>query len=270
MCIVIYVVKNMSETGKIMLFKLSRPQRFINILECVEALNDEATLRFTENELHILEVDKTHEAMVELKLPSDAFDSWHGYEGNVSVNLTTMLKVLGKITKDDELKVYLIPFEEQGHNPKLEFVIRGAKSLTRAKKMGSLEPIDDEVPQPKIFFKSATRIVTDALKFAIEDLKETSHICLTSTSEGLEFSTIDDMSSNSTKFRKGDDNTIDHRLEEDSKATYSTEYLVIILKVINRVAEATVISISNNMPIKIDAEMPKGTLTYYIAPIILD
>ena len=112
--------------------------------------------------------------------------------------------------------------------------------------------------------------MTDALKFAIEDLKETSHIRLTSTSEGLEFSTINDISSNSTKFRKGDDNTIDHRLGEDSKATYSTEYLVTILKVINKVAEATVISMSNNIPIKIDAEMPKGTLTYYIAPIIPD
>lgn len=251
-----------------MLLESSRPQQFINLLECVEALQDDVTLKFAEDGMHILTMNSNHEAMVELKLPSDFFDVWSGYKGDVSVNLTTVLKVLGKITKEDELKVYLIPFEEQGRNPKLEFVIRGAKSLTRVKKIDGLEPMDEECPQPKIFFKSTTRIITDALKFAIEDLKESQYIQLISTDEGLEFKTVDGISDNSTKFLKGDDNVIDHRLEENSKATYTTEYLVTILKVVNKIAETTSISISEDMPIKVDAELARGILTFYVAPAI--
>ena len=121
----------MSE-NKTMLFELSRPQQFLNLLGCIEAINEKCTLDFTAEGIKVNVMDTSHVALVNLVIQPDNFDAYSYWIGKVSLNLTDALKVLGKVTKDDELQVYLVAEtktlaeNESPNPPKFLFVIRHA------------------------------------------------------------------------------------------------------------------------------------------------
>jgi DNA polymerase III sliding clamp (beta) subunit (PCNA family) len=208
-------------------------------------------------------MDDSHISMIDFKLPMDFFDQYaEDYRGAIALNLEETLKVLGKLGKNDELTV-----SRDEATAKLDIKLRGHKSLTRYKSIPTLELVEEEAPQPKIFFKSKTRLLTDPLKFALEDLgKVSQHVTFTSDDSVFELSAIGDLGTDKTPFLKGSDNVIDHRVEENSKTTYTIEYLVNMFKAFIKVCDAVTIEYSNEMPCRIEAELPKGTLIYYLAP----
>jgi DNA polymerase III sliding clamp (beta) subunit (PCNA family) len=256
---------------KTKLFETYTPLHLVNLLECVAAIKDEVRLRFNENGISVLEMDKNHWMMVDLNIKPAYFETYNPYNNIISINIKSLLNVLGKITKDDSLIVNLIPYEETGYNPKLEFVIKGTKRLTRTKTVSSIEPIEDEVPVPKIYFKSKTRLLSEAFKFAVDDLKGTSeHITLSSNEEGLTLKASGDESVDTTSFLKGDDNTLDHKAEEDSNANFANIHISSIMKPIVKVSEVVNIHYAQDMLVRIEAELSPsmGTLVYHIAPCI--
>lgn len=259
-------------TERVKLFETYTPLHLIDLLKCAEAVESEVRLRFSGDGIRIQEVDrKEHIKLVDLLIKPSYFETFTSIDKELSFNLTDMIKVLGKVTKDDKLEAYYIPYEETGTNPKIEFIIQGAKRLTRSKKMSAITPIEDEIPIPRIAFNSKTRVILDALRFAVEDLKDTSEcISFTSTQESLTLRSEGDLSSDSTAFLKRDDNTISHDVTEDAKATYRTELLTSILKPASKVSEVANIELSEDVPIRIDAELSPnmGSLIYYIAPCI--
>lgn len=253
---------------RIPLFEVSKPQVLINLLGCVSVLSEEPRLRFDGHNISVLEMDPSHVAMVDFKLPDTLFDSFNNeYHGVISVNLTDMLKTLGKVGKDDTLSATLI--KTSGSLDKIEWRMR-SYGLTRYKTITTLEPNDDEVPMPKIFFKSKTRLLMRQFKIAIDDLSKTNeHIKFTSADSGLELNATGDYETSKTPFLKGDDSVIEHRVDEGiQEATFTSEYLTNILKVADKVSEVITIDLLSDMPLKFDVELSLGTLIYFVAPCV--
>ncbi len=247
------------------LFESSSPTQLINLLGCAKALREEATLVFDDEGIKIIEMDASHVAMLMLSLPRDFFDEYNDWKGSISINLAEVLKVLGKINKDDELFASFDP-----EMSKLTFTLKGYKHLTRNKTIPTLEPIEDEdVPMPKIFFKTKTRLITSALEYAVRDISNVSaHIKFRVDPSVFEISAISDLASETTPFTKGSDNVIDHRTEESEcyEATFTNSYLTTMLKEFNKVSKAVTVELDTDMPLHIDVELPKGKLDFYLAP----
>jgi len=135
--------------------------------------------------------------------------------------------------------------------------------------MPILEPIDEEVPQPKIFFKAKARIITDSLRNSIRDANLVSeHVKVAVEGEILKISATGDMGSAHSEWEKGSDDLIELKSEEDSSATFTLSYLNEITNAAGSSSEVATIELSTDMPIKMDFELPKGKLVYYLAPCI--
>jgi proliferating cell nuclear antigen PCNA len=254
---------------EVKLFELSNPTQFINLLGCIESIHSEATLIFDERGISIKEMDIQHVALMLLDIPDKMFDEYTYHIGTIPVNLTELLKVLGKITKDDSLRAYYDVNADE-LTSKLRFVLKGHKGLTRNKTVKVLDVIDTEVPMPKIFFKSKTRVLLDPFKYAVEDLsKVSSHIKFRADDSVFELSAVGDLSTETTPFLKGDNNMIEHRVEGDViTSTFTVEYLVTVLKEFKKVSEVVTVELDSDMPLRMDVELPVGKLEFYLAPCV--
>jgi len=264
------------------LFQIYKPTAFKDILSCVGALNEDITLQLDYEGLKIETMDPSHVAMVTLKLPRGFFDAYEVDEPlKIGVNIPTVLKALGKITRNDDYLDAEYEFtvntketkDDQGlviassqtrDNEKLILTLVG--DIQRKKTVSCLEPLDEEIPSPRIFFKSKTRMALKTLKRIVEDF-DGEHLTIESDEENIKFSSSHDYDE-VTPLNKDNDNILEHRVEEPSKATYTRSYITQILKPVVKVSEVGTLSYSEEMPFKLDAEIPLGTLEYFMAPCI--
>jgi len=95
------------------------------------------------------------------------------------------------------------------------------------------------------------------------------HITINTDYGAITFSHEGDKYNETTTLDKDNDNILDHRVEEPTRATYTKSYIEDILKAVVKVSEVATLEFSENMPIKMDIEIPQGTLVYYLAPCIM-
>jgi len=263
------------------LFEVSRPTTFRDYLGCLAVLSEDINLNLDYEGLKVDVMDPSHVALVNFVLPNSYFDSYSvGDSERIGVNVKTVLDALGKITKADRLSVEydynihetkdaggnVIEMSQTRENEKLTLTL--VSDIKRKKIIPCLEPLTEEIPTPKIFFKSKTRIILSTLKRIVDDF-DGEHIAITSNQDGVTFSHEGDAYSESTPLDKDNDNIIEHKVDEPCKATYTKSYLKDILKAVVKVSEVATLEFSENMPIKMDIEIPQGTLVYYLAPCIM-
>ncbi|MBU2395740.1 MAG: hypothetical protein KKH70_20590 [Gammaproteobacteria bacterium] len=265
------------------LFQIYKPTVFKDILSCIGALNEDVTLQLDYEGLKIITMDTSHVAMVNLKLPNSFFDEYPVNETvKIGVNIPTVLKALGKITKNDDYldaeytytmntkeikndEGQVIASSQIKSNEKLVLTLIG--DIRRKKTVPCLEPLDTEVPEPRIFFKSKTRIVLKTLKRIVDDF-DGQHLTIETDEENIKFSSSHDDYDEETPLNKDNDNIIEHRVEESSKTTYTMSYVIQILRPVVKVSEVGTLEYSEDMPFKLDVELPQGTLEYFLAPCI--
>ena len=241
-----------------------KPTMLGDLLGCVAVLKEEVNIKFNDSGLSISTMDPTNVAMVELELPPSFFDGYRvGGEEKICVNLKEVLARGFRrpdkgedlfITKDIEKNQLVLKYRRGGTD--------------RAKFFPLLEPIDEEVPVPKIIFNAKVHMFIDELCRVVNDIAANqSHIDVTINDKGISFSGKGDYEEN-TFIGKGADSVIEIKCEEESKTTYTSEYLVEILRNAKKVSEIVSIELSTDMPIKIEPELPRGRLVYHLAPCI--
>jgi hypothetical protein len=150
---------------------------------------------------------------------------------------------------------------------RLDVILRS--DIVRRKDVPTLEPSDEEVPLPKIFFKAHARIMLRGLVKALKDFNELSeHTTITFENDSLILSQGGDIGHQSTPFEKYGDNLLDIRYEEDTKSTFTEDYLEKIVKAIQPLSEVVNLDLSTDMPIRISPELEVGSLEFYLAPCI--
>jgi hypothetical protein len=144
--------------------ELSRIDTFRNLVKALSVIVDEGTFNIDEAQMKLLAMDPSHVAMVDFELPSEFFDKYTcDGENRLTLNIGEFLKFIDRVDKDENVKIRL---DEE--NARLTIHCKRG-GHTRRFAMPILEPLDDEVPQPKIFFKASSRILTQSLRRAIRD-----------------------------------------------------------------------------------------------------
>ncbi len=165
---------------------------FKDWISMMKTISEEITLDVDEEGIHTMTMDPSHVAMVEGLIKPDLFDKFEKPEGKqqITINLLEFGKFLDRIDKDETAR---ISYEED--NARL--VIHTKKAGRRRRfSLPVLEPLDDEVPKPKIFFKSEGRILTQSVNTAIKDASLVSdHVAIKFTSDMLKFDAKGDMGS---------------------------------------------------------------------------
>ena len=225
--------------------ELSRIDTFRNLVKALSVIVDEGTFNIDEAQMKLLAMDPSHVAMVDFELPSEFFDKYtcEGENENVRIKL------------DEENARLTIHCKRGGH--------------TRRFSMPILEPLDDEVPQPKIFFKASSRILTQSLRRAIRDSTLVSeHVKVEVAGDVFKVSATGDMGSAQSEWERDSDELLELKVEEDASATFTLSYLQDIVNAVTASSEVATLELSTDMPIKMNFELPQGRLIYYLAPCI--
>jgi len=244
--------------------EVSRIEPFRNLVRALSVIVDEGSFSIEGEQVRLLAMDPSHVAMVDFELPSGFFDRY-ACEGEprLSVNIGELLKFLERVERDEEVRIRLE--EEQAR-----LVIQCKRGgHTRRFVMPILEPLEEEVPSPKIFFKASARILTQSLRRAARDASLVSeHVKLQIDDDGLRISATGDMGSASSVWERGADELLDLKSEEESSATFTLSYLQDIVNAAAVSSEVATLELSTDMPIKMNFELPQGRLIYYLAPCI--
>ena len=244
--------------------EVSRIDPFRSLVKALSVIVEEGTFIMNEAQMKLLAMDPSHVAMVDFELPSAFFDNYKCKgEPKLSINIKEFLRFLDRVDRDEQVRIVLneerarlvIYCKRGGHSRRFEIPI--------------LEPLDEEVPQPKIFFKGKARITSDAVRMAIRDANLVSEHVKVEMEEGLlKVNAEGDMGSSFSEWEKNSDDVLELKVDEDSSATFTLSYLQDIANAAGANSEVVTIELSTDMPIKMDFEVPLGRLVYYLAPCI--
>jgi proliferating cell nuclear antigen len=230
----------------------------------IAILVDEATFHLNTDGVQLRAMDPSRVAMIDFQWPKTIFDEYQcDQPQKMCINITELLKLIRRTSKDETIELTLTP-----ETPKLRITITG--KYTRTFNMPTLEPQEEEVPTPKVTFKTTAKTTTDGLRQAIEDAQLVSdHVKIEADGEKLVLNATGDLMGANIELKKGSDALLDLQTQEPAKATYSLSYLAEIVKAASATSEIATLQFANDMPIQIDFHQPKeGKLTFYLAPRI--
>jgi proliferating cell nuclear antigen len=244
--------------------ELSNVEPLRNLIKAISVVVEEGSFRIDEGQMRLLAMDPSHVAMVDFELPKEFFDRYSA-EGEVrlSMNMRELLKFLDRVERGEQLKIRL---DEEQSRVILE-CRRGGHIRTFT--LPLIEPMEEEVPSPKIFFKSSARLLTQSLRRAIRDAALVSeHVRIEMTPKELRIQASGEAGSVSSVWEMGADDLLELKAQEDSRATFTISYLQDMINAAAMSSEVTSIELSTDMPIKMNFQLPQGKLIYYLAPCI--
>jgi len=234
------------------------------MITAISTLVDEATFNIAPEGIKLRAMDPSRVAMIDFEWSKTVFDEYAcDLPAKMCINVGEMLKLLRRASKDESVELAL---DEKTN--RLNIGIKG--KYERIFNMPTLEATEEEVPTPKINFNVRTKITTDGLHQAIEDVQLVSdHVKFEVDNEKLTMHAAGDLMGATIELKKGSDALLELEVKEPSKATFSLSYLSEIIKTAAASSEIATLEFSTDMPIRIDFQQPKeGKLTFYLAPRI--
>ena len=237
---------------------------FKDFFGLLKEVNDELTMYVDETGIQLRGMDPSHVAMVDAKILPELFEKFEHTEKTITVNLSEFCKFLDRIGGKEKATInYSVE--------RAELQILAKKTgYTRRFTLPTLEPLDDETPAPKIFFKAEGRILTQSVDRAIKDADLVSeHVKFVMTEAGMKINGVGDMGSASNEFDKDGDELLELKVEEEANATYTLSYLKDMFSGLKKLSDVVVIELSTDMPMKIKADAIQDIeLTLFLAPCI--
>jgi len=236
---------------------------FRDILEAIYAIRDEAALIFTDKDIHSGVTDYGNITYVDINIPNDLFSGLSSDENRkVGLNIGDLLIYTKLGHPEDNIKITIgDKFKMKTGNYEIEMDIFETSYLQSKTK------IPDEfeckcnvnVNEIRKIARAANQIRNDILIFELNN----THELLTISSEG-------DNETIEVDIPVKDESDIE--VFKELKSAYSVDYM---LKIINALYNIGIYEVSvafkDDFPIKISCPLhEQGSLTYYIAPRIID
>ena len=229
-------------------------------LSTIADIIDEAQFKLTKNGIEMLASDRAVVAVVDLKIPSSLFKKYEiDKEETIGMNLQQFMDVLKRADKGDTVELSLVD---------KKFQIKIKSDSTRRFVIPLLDLNADEMPPvDKLAFAANMKLTTEVLDSGIEDaglvadsvvfdVKPNSIIMRTEADNRIAELALDDSSKHLIKLD----------VDGSAKARYSLEYLKKIIKA-KKIANNVTLAFSNDYPMKISYQVPKGIkLDFILAP----
>ena len=233
---------------------------FKSLIEMLSKMLDEAALTFSEDGMKIRAMDPANIALVDVYYPKEAFTEYEiEEEGECGINLAVALKLLKRVKRGERLEIKV-----EDENVELSVIGVVKRSYT----IKNLEVAKPEIPEASLTLKSKVTLLVDPLKQALKDLEIVGDQVVLELNN--EEKTLIVYSPSETKYAmkitSSSGAVIDIASEEDSKSTYSVDYLLNVIS-LAKVADTVTLEFSSKMPLRMRfALIGEGRVEYLLAP----
>jgi hypothetical protein len=243
------------------------------MLKAANITIDDANLEIGPQGIRVASMDSEHWTMVSLFIPAEAFDEYDVLVPftvcfDINETLTLLFGKSGKnrkYLKDIDLSLV---FKEDVIEAE---IIKG--SMKTAKTIRLLEPLEEELPEPKIIFKAETHITLHALKQAIDDCTVNELFTVKADDDGIRFTCTDGGDWLEENYlEKHDEEILRLTVEGTQTAQYRVEHFKGFVKGLKPLSELVTLEYSSDMPMKLTAWLTwvNAQLVYYSAPKIIE
>ena len=245
--------------------KTKSPEEWKIINSAISTLVDEATFEATSEGISFRGMDPSHVALIDIFWPNTAFDSYKcDSELKFGVRISEFSKLIKRTDKKDELEVSITDQDV--------LRIKTSGSYKREYKMRLIESSSGSTPLPKLSFNSKLVISLPSFDKILSDIEVVSeYVEIESYPEKIEFVGKSDTGEAIVMMEPNSEGLEEINVKEESKATYSLDYLLKIVKSISSVGVAAAIEYSTKMPIRLEFRISNiGRIHFYLAPRVQD
>jgi len=243
-------------------------QDWLNVIGAINVLVEEATVNLDTDKLHFRGMDPSHIALVDLQLPDRCFERYEVSEpckfGIRIDEVLKIVKVMANRTKKnfggDQLQIKLT----EGDLITFRLTETGINYDMRL-----IEVVEGSCPTPKISFNAKFELDKERFYKALKNISVYSDYVTFEASanmpEQLVCSSIGDSGTVKQILEPGEGSVLTYDVGDNSKATFSLEYLLSFLSAIK--VQNLTLEYSSKMPIKLSMKIAEyGQIDFYIAP----
>lgn len=245
--------------------KTKSPEEWKIINSAISTIVDEATFEATSEGISFRGMDPSHVALIDVFWPNTAFDSYEcDSELKFGVRISEFSKLIKRTDKKDELEVSISDQDV--------LKIKTSGSYKREYKMRLIESSSGSTPLPKLSFNSKLVLSLSAFDKILSDIEVVSeYVEIESFPERIEFLGKSDTGEAMVTMEASSEGLEEIEVKEESKATYSLDYLLKIVKSVSSVGIAAAIEYSTKMPIRLEFRIANiGRIHFYLAPRVQD
>jgi len=230
---------------------------FIIILEALGNIVDEALFNFTNDGAAVKALDPAKVALIEIKIPPEAFLSFKvTKELSVGMNLSSLIKSVAKPKKTDKLTF-------KANEEFYELIIEGI--AIRRYKYRSVEVSATEVPEISLDFKVKALVLAQAFKAAVKDLKGVGSIAFVAEDDQNLYLRAAEGGAEA-KLSKMGGSILEMEVSEPTRCVYDEDYIAKILN-LTGIAENLEIKFGNDLPLRLSFNLVDGgSVNYLLAP----
>ncbi len=240
---------------------ISNAKDFSKAIESVSNLINEGEFHANEAALQLRTMDPSQIAMVSFSMPKESFKEYEADGEKIGVNFRSLTDVLKRARADESLEINL----EEG---KTRMVLRFKGASERKFVIPLLDLREGSTNPPEIDFAGKIRINGSYLKESLKDAELiSSHVVLDASPEKFSISAEGDRGEVKINTEESSDAVVELNFSEEAKSMFPLEYLNDILKNVSSRTDVN-LEMKTDAPLKIDYDIGKTNLTYFLAPRI--
>jgi proliferating cell nuclear antigen len=246
--------------------KTRSPEEWKAITSAISTLVDEATFEASVEGISFRGMDPSHVALIDIHWPNSAFE---GYKCDTAlkfgVRIDELSKLIKRADKKDAIEVTV------GDDSML--YIKISNGYRREYKMRLIESSTSSTPLPKLNFNSKVILTSGAFDKILSDIQVVSeYVSIESESKKVQFIGKGDSGEADIILESGNEGLEELKVEENSKATYSLDYLSKITKAVtSTVGSSVAAEYSSKMPLRLEFRVANvGRIHFYLAPRVQD
>lgn len=244
------------------------------IAAAVKTLVEEATFEANSEGLTFRAMDPSHVALVDLTLPNSSFASYECSKPfKFSLRVEDLVKTMNRSDSHDSVLLTDADpdAKEEAANEGIWVVFQNG--YRRKFNIHLIESTAGAAPLPKLEYKTRASLTMKILEKVLADINVVSdQVTIQATAEKLQFTGKSDVGTAHINLAKNDADVLELHAEEESKATYSVEYLNSILRALSGTADTVQIEFSTKKPIRSEMALNSqgAKLAHFLAPRVQD
>lgn len=245
----------------VFLAKTSTSEEWKVVSSAVSTLVEEATFEASPEGITFRAMDPSHVALIDLLWPKAAFEKYECDKPfKFSIKIEDFMKLIKRADAKDSIEI--TTSDEM-------LVLRILNGYKREFLLHLIESTYGPTPLPKLSFNVKATMAERAFEKVLSDISAISdHVTIEASKDRLIFSGKSDIGSGSITLERATQDLLELDVKEDSKATYSIEYLSNIIKA--TASDAVLLEYSSKMPIRLELKLSDlgGRVHFYLAPRI--
>jgi len=253
---------NVGDVQPIAKFRMTATREtFEAIFKAIATITDEANFHVSKEGLTLRMMDTSHVAMIDFKYVSNRLDEYlFDVEGSFKFDIEEMQKIIKRADKEDSITIETNP-------DKAKVTVTIAGGYERIFNLPLLEASEEQVPVPKIEWRTTIKTTVEAIKKALGDVAlVTDHVKILTDKETVKFEGRGDLAEADITLKKGSDQLFNIETDEHTTAVYSLSYLQSFTNAVKDTVAT--ISYATDLPLKFDVSNGLGNITFYLAPRI--